>query len=268
MPSNLARLVSIGFIKIGAWHLEDSIIKPRIDKHGTSTGFLYAFVSDPAVLYIGKSTQTIRKRMYQYQRPGSSQRTNIRVSSQIASLLQTRRSVDIYIFIDTEGLEHKGIKVNLAAGLEDNLISEIQPGWNIMSKKHTKPKNKSATPAKPISVIVVDDISETRKRIIEKFTSYGDISIVGEARNGSDAVDLFRKYNPDVVIMDTHMPEMDGISATEAIIRINPKAIVIIFSIHDDPDFIRRAHRAGASYYCIIPDLDALLSFFLSFFAI
>jgi hypothetical protein len=91
---------------------------------------LYAFVSSGHVLYIGKTTQKMRTRMDGYQRPGSTQRTNIAGHGKLLGILSTNQVVDIYVFRDPEPKLHAGIPINLAAGLEDALIREFRPPWN------------------------------------------------------------------------------------------------------------------------------------------
>ena len=106
----------------------------ELDAERTTYNVLYAFTSSDELLYIGKTTIALRDRMYQYQRPGPSQRTNIRVNSAIAELLKSGGTIEIYALPDTGEMEYRGFHLNLAAGLEDSLISELDPKWNIAGK--------------------------------------------------------------------------------------------------------------------------------------
>jgi len=91
---------------------------------------LYAFVSDGEVKYIGKTIQSLSSRMYGYQKPGPTQTTNIRNHAKIKALLEKRKTVDIFALRDN-GLLHYGVfHINLAAGLEDDLIAKLRPEWN------------------------------------------------------------------------------------------------------------------------------------------
>jgi hypothetical protein len=72
--------------------------------------------------------------MYQYQRPGPSQRTNIRINAAIAERLATGNAIEIYVLPDPGDMEYKGFHLNLAAGLEDSLISSLRPTWNKAGK--------------------------------------------------------------------------------------------------------------------------------------
>ncbi len=68
-----------------------------------------------------------------------------------------------------------------------------------------------------IRVIIVDDVSETRENVRKLLQFESDVDVVGLARTGKEAIQLSQELNPDVVLMDINMPDMDGISATEAI---------------------------------------------------
>ncbi len=73
-----------------------------------------------------------------------------------------------------------------------------------------------------------------------------DITVVGEARNGKEALALVQHLFPDVVLMDLEMPQMDGIAATEAMQAIVPQSAVVILSIHNNSAMRARAQLAGA----------------------
>lgn len=73
-----------------------------------------------------------------------------------------------------------------------------------------------------------------------------DITVVGEANNGKEALTLVQQLYPDVVLMDLEMPQMDGIAATEVIQTIVPQSAVVILSIHNNSTMRARAQMAGA----------------------
>ncbi|MGD2253675.1 MAG: response regulator [Anaerolineales bacterium] len=98
----------------------------------------------------------------------------------------------------------------------------------------------------PIRVLIVDDIAETRDNIRKLLQFEVDIEVVGAARTGGEALQLARDTNPDVVLMDINMPDMDGITATEAILADIPFAQIVILSVQSDADYMRRAMLAGA----------------------
>lgn len=111
-----------------------------------------------------------------------------------------------------------------------------------------------------IKVIIADDVAETRE-ILEKALYFEkDIVVIAKAANGREAVQLCRQHQPDVVLMDINMPEMDGIAATEAIMAQVPGTQVIIMSVQSEQEYLRRAMLAGAREYLIKPpDTDELV---------
>lgn len=112
-----------------------------------------------------------------------------------------------------------------------------------------------------IKVIIVDDILETRETIRRALQLEPSVEIVGVARNGQEAIELVDESRPDVVIMDINMPDMDGITATEAIRRKVPYTQVVILSVQNDPGYMRRAMLAGArDFLSKPPDIDELIA--------
>ena len=73
-----------------------------------------------------------------------------------------------------------------------------------------------------------------------------DITVIGEASSGKEALALVQQLCPDVVLMDIEMPDMDGISTTAVLRTIAPQSVVVILSIHDDSRMRARAQKAGA----------------------
>jgi pilus assembly protein CpaE len=104
-----------------------------------------------------------------------------------------------------------------------------------------------------IHVVVVDDIPQTRETVIRTLRFQEDIEVDGTATNGVQAIHLVRELQPDVVIMDVNMPDMDGIAATEIIKREVPHTQIIILTVQDDVDYIRRAMNAGARDFLAKP---------------
>lgn len=129
------RLLDIGFQFAGHWLLEGDRLRVAIRQHGEQRNVLYAFVCEGEVKYVGKSTQTLRKRMAGYISPGPTSWTNQRNHKSIRSLLAQGDSVDVYALPDN-GLMHYGaFHLNLAAGLEDSIIEMLAPEWNMTVKK-------------------------------------------------------------------------------------------------------------------------------------
>jgi hypothetical protein len=126
----LSRITEAGFVEVGKWELRDKRPAYSLDKEATSYKVLYAFVSGDDVLYVGKTTIALRDRLYQYQRPGPSQRTNIRVNALLTEVLSNGETVRIFALPDRGEMEYHGFHLNLAAGIEDSVIKELQPQWN------------------------------------------------------------------------------------------------------------------------------------------
>ena len=100
-----------------------------------------------------------------------------------------------------------------------------------------------------ISVFLADDHTIVRDGLRYLLEAHGDIVIAGEASNGRDAVKAVRKLQPDIVIMDILMEDMNGIEATDRICRESPASRVIILSMQSSSESILRALRAGARGY-------------------
>jgi len=139
----MKRLTDLGFIKVGNWTFTNGLIQLNLDSNQDTSNVLYSFVSNGNILYIGKTTDPLKKRLYGYQRPGSDQKTNIRVNKCILELLSNGKPLDILILIDNGLLKYGNYIINLAAGLEDTLVFELNPPWNYTGKnKISKPHKK------------------------------------------------------------------------------------------------------------------------------
>ena len=111
-----------------------------------------------------------------------------------------------------------------------------------------------------IRVVIVDDIPDTRENI-KKLLAFEDqeFQVVGTAGSGTEAIRVVQDMQPDIVLMDINMPDMDGIQATERISKVVPAAAVIIMSVQADNDYFRKAMLAGARNYLTKPvQLDEL----------
>lgn len=109
-------------------------------------------------------------------------------------------------------------------------------------------------------IVIIDDhqlFREGVKRILEFETSF---EVVAEGNDGTEAMELVEKYQPDVVLMDINMPNVNGIEATQQLIENFPDSKVIILSIHDDENYVTHALKTGASGYMLKEmDADALI---------
>lgn len=103
----------------------------------------------------------------------------------------------------------------------------------------------------PITILLADD-SDALRRDLRKLLGFEeDFHVVGEARNGREAVALTKKLLPTVVLMDVAMPRLDGLQATRQILRAVPTSKVIILSVHSDLEYVDEAFSSGAMGYLI-----------------
>ncbi len=102
-----------------------------------------------------------------------------------------------------------------------------------------------------IKILLADDHHIIRQGIRALLEAQKDFEIVAEADDGRTAVKLVRQHNPDVIIMDVSMPELNGIDATRQILRETDKAKVIALSMYSDKRFIKGMLEAGASGYLL-----------------
>src|SRR5919202_48179 len=105
--------------------------------------------------------------------------------------------------------------------------------------------------AEPARLLIADDhdlVRDGYKRMLDREP---DLEVIGEARNGREAVELCRKLHPDLVLMDVRMPEMDGLQATRAIKEKQPEIGVLVVTTHENPDYLLEALKAGAAGYVL-----------------
>jgi DNA-binding NarL/FixJ family response regulator len=120
-----------------------------------------------------------------------------------------------------------------------------------ISPEHT---SASFEPEVPTKVLIVDDNDVVRMGLRSLLEANADLLIIGEARNGEQAVELTRKLLPDVVLLDVRMPHRDGVSV---VAEIAPFATVIMLTFSDEPQVVRSAVAAGASGYLVHGMFDA-----------
>lgn len=102
-----------------------------------------------------------------------------------------------------------------------------------------------------IRVVMAEDHVLVRQGIRNVLESGGRIQVVGEAGNGREAVELTEQLQPDVVLMDIAMPEMNGIEATRLIKAANPNAAVLVLTAYDDDGYVFALLEAGAAGYLL-----------------
>jgi len=103
----------------------------------------------------------------------------------------------------------------------------------------------------PIRVLIADDHPLFLDGLTALLTDGPDTELVGAATSGTEAVELARETQPDVVVMDVHMPGLNGIEATRRIVADSPHIAVLVLTMFDDDDSIFSALRAGARGYLL-----------------
>src|SRR5512140_2506714 len=109
-------------------------------------------------------------------------------------------------------------------------------------------------------VLIVDDVADTRENVRKLLQFESDIDVVGAARSGMEGIQLSQELDPDVVLMDINMPDIDGIAATEAIRHKSPYIQVVILSVQGDQNYMRKAMLAGARDFLTKPPMGDELS--------
>ena len=104
---------------------------------------------------------------------------------------------------------------------------------------------------KKVAVLLVDDHAVVRQGLRALLEAEGDMTVVGEAENGREAVTLAKKALPDVVLMDVAMPVLNGLEATRQIVRNVPTAKVLVLTSYGDDDYVTQLMEAGAIGYLV-----------------
>ena len=119
------------------------------------------------------------------------------------------------------------------------------------------------TPARsltrPLKLLIVDDSNVIRRRI-ERCQQIARLQVVGMASNGLEAVEIFRRTDPDVVTMDITMPQMDGIECVEQLVAIKPDVLILIVSALADKATAVEAMGKGANGFLNKPFSDRQLN--------
>ncbi len=115
-----------------------------------------------------------------------------------------------------------------------------------------------------IKIVLADDHTILRAGLKSLIDVMSDYEVIGEADNGLEAVELVKELQPDIVIMDIGMPNLNGVAATRRIVRSMPKVRILSLSMHTETQFVREMLDAGAGGYllkdCAFEELEIALS--------
>jgi len=112
-------------------------------------------------------------------------------------------------------------------------------------------EERTDTRAGSARVLIVDDHDLVRDGYHRMLAREPDLEVIGEARDGREAVERCRKLRPDLVLMDVRMPDMDGLEATRRIKAEIPTTSVLVVTTYDNPDYLLDAIKAGAAGYIL-----------------
>lgn len=121
-----------------------------------------------------------------------------------------------------------------------------------------------STPAEiPFKVLIADDAEEARRSVSMMLSLVPDAQLIAEAENGRQAVELTRRYNPEIIFLDINMPDMDGLTTLETLKAWNPNLVCVMISAERESRTLRRALQLGADGYLVKPfTADEMLNAF------
>ncbi len=128
---------------------------------------------------------------------------------------------------------------------------EERPTPSVVATGKLEVRDEKEGAGKPIRILIADDQKIIREGLTALLDNLDDIEVAGQAKTGIEAVELTGKLNPDVVVMDVSMPDMNGIEATAKITADFPGVKVIALSMHTDGYFVMEMLKAGASGYLL-----------------
>jgi two-component system, chemotaxis family, chemotaxis protein CheY len=112
---------------------------------------------------------------------------------------------------------------------------------------------------RPVRLLIVDDSNIVRRRI-ERSQQFEELEVVGSAANGLEALELFKRTDPDLVTMDLTMPQMDGIECIEHLVRLKPEVRILVISALADKATAVDAMEKGANGFLNKPFTDRQLN--------
>jgi DNA-binding NarL/FixJ family response regulator len=108
----------------------------------------------------------------------------------------------------------------------------------------------------PLRILIVDDHAVVRRGVRSLLESQPGWEIAAEATTGREAIDLARQLQPDIVVMDLSLPELNGLDATRQILKESPRSEVLVLTMHHSEELARNVLQAGARGYVLKSDAD------------
>ncbi|MGH9332705.1 MAG: response regulator, partial [Vicinamibacteria bacterium] len=143
----------------------------------------------------------------------------------------------------------KGARIEMRLPLSPSVVMAPRRGNGERDEPAELLRESEEAASTTIRVLLADDHEILRKGLKSLLQRYEDIEVVGEAKDGQEAVDLARSLSPQVIVMDLSMPRLNGIEATRAIVSESPRMRVIGLSMKDGPDAMAAMLAAGAVSY-------------------
>jgi DNA-binding NarL/FixJ family response regulator len=114
-------------------------------------------------------------------------------------------------------------------------------------------------PVSTLRIVIVDDHSVVRRGVRALLESQPGWEVLAEAQTGREAVEVVRRLQPDIVVIDLSLPELNGLDATRQILKESPRTEVLMLTMHHSEELVRDVLRAGARGYVLKSDADASL---------
>jgi DNA-binding NarL/FixJ family response regulator len=105
-------------------------------------------------------------------------------------------------------------------------------------------------------VLIVDDHAFIRRGVQTLLRQFPEWEFCGEADNGNDAIRMAAELKPEVIVMDVSMPGLNGIEASRAIRKVQPEVKIVLMTLHNSPELVRSAFRAGVNGYLLKSDAE------------